>query len=149
MAEGKLTNKQEMFCAEYLIDLNATQAAIRAGYSEKTAKDIGCENLAKPNIQAKLAVLMKERSEKTKIDAAWVLTQAAKVHQMCMQAEPVFVGGEPTGEYKFDSSGANKSLEIIGKHVDVQAFLTKQEVKAEIKEVKSFSEMYGNSNGNS
>lgn len=48
----KLTAKQQRFVDEYLIDLNATQAAIRAGYSEKTAKDIGCENLAKPNISA-------------------------------------------------------------------------------------------------
>lgn len=129
MADGKLTDKQEMFCAEYLIDLNATQAAIRAGYSEKTANRMGSENLSKPDLQEKIAELMSARSEKTKINAAWVLTQAAKVHQMCMQAEPVIVGGEPTGEYKFDSSGANKSLEIIGKHVDVQAFLTKQETK--------------------
>ena len=125
----ELTKKQEMFCLEYLVDLNATQAAMRAGYSEKTAGKIGSENLKKPEVQERLAELMRERSEKTKIDAAWVLTQAAKVHQMCMQAEPVIVGGEPTGEYKFDSSGANKSLEIIGKHVDVQAFLTKQETK--------------------
>lgn len=46
-----LTDKQEMFCREYLIDLNATQAAIRAGYSEKTAPTIACENLIKPNVQ--------------------------------------------------------------------------------------------------
>ena len=47
----KLTNKQQRFIDEYLIDLNATQAAIRAGYSEDTAAAIGCENLTKPNIQ--------------------------------------------------------------------------------------------------
>lgn len=46
-----LTPKQTRFIREYLIDLNATQAAIRAGYSKRTAKDIACENLAKPNIQ--------------------------------------------------------------------------------------------------
>ena len=45
-----LTAKQEMFVKEYLIDLNATQAAIRAGYSPDTAKEIGCENLTKPNV---------------------------------------------------------------------------------------------------
>lgn len=45
-----LTDKQQRFVDEYLIDLNATQAAIRAGYSEKTAKEIGSENLTKPNI---------------------------------------------------------------------------------------------------
>lgn len=47
----KLTAKQERFCDEYVIDCNATQAAIRAGYSEKTAYSIGHENLSKPEIQ--------------------------------------------------------------------------------------------------
>jgi phage terminase small subunit len=46
----KLTPKQLQFCKEYLIDLNGAQAAIRAGYSEKTAKEIASENLTKPNI---------------------------------------------------------------------------------------------------
>jgi phage terminase small subunit len=50
-----LTDKQEMFSREYFIDLNATQAAIRAGYSERTARALGCENLAKPNIQNRIA----------------------------------------------------------------------------------------------
>ena len=45
-----LTDKQEMFCREYLVDLNATQAAIRAGYSDKTARSVGNENLTKPDI---------------------------------------------------------------------------------------------------
>ncbi len=47
---SKMTEKQKKFCIEYLKDLNATQAAIRAGYSENTADVIGCENLGKPNI---------------------------------------------------------------------------------------------------
>ena len=46
-----MTEKQKLFCEEYLIDLNATQAALRAGYSEKTAYSIGNENLKKPEIQ--------------------------------------------------------------------------------------------------
>lgn len=126
---AKLTDKQEMFCLEYIKDLNATQAAIRAGYSEKTARQIGTENIAKPVIQERLSELMRERSEKTKIDAEWVLRQAVKVHDRCMQAEPVIVNGEPTGEFKFEAAGANKSLELIGKHVNVQAFLDKKETK--------------------
>ena len=48
---ANLTPKQSRFIDEYLIDLNATQAAIRAGYSEHTAKEMGCENLTKPNIK--------------------------------------------------------------------------------------------------
>lgn len=68
-----LTDKQEMFCKEYMIDLNATQAAIRAGYSEKTADVIGCENLVKPNIQAYIADLKAKRSEKVEVTAEKIL----------------------------------------------------------------------------
>ena len=57
----KLTPKQQLFCDEYLIDLNATQAAIRAGYSEKTARDIGAENLTKPNIRSYIDARMAEK----------------------------------------------------------------------------------------
>lgn len=70
---SKLTEKQLMFCKEYLIDLNATQSAIRAGYSEKTAIVIGSENLAKPNIQAKIQEFMSKRSEKIQITSDDVL----------------------------------------------------------------------------
>ena len=125
---AKLTDKQEMFCKEYIIDLNATQAAIRAGYSEKTANEQGCQNLAKLNIQERIAELKEDREKRLVIDADWVLQQAVKVHMMCMQAEPVIVGGEPTGEYKFDSSGANKALELVGKHVNIQAWKEKAEI---------------------
>lgn len=68
-----LTAKQELFAKEYLVDLNATQAAIRAGYSEKTAKEIGCENLTKPNIQEYIKEAMNKRSQKVEIDADYVL----------------------------------------------------------------------------
>ena len=75
MPKPKLTPKQQMFCEEYLIDLNATQAAIRAGYSEKTARDIACENLAKPNISDEIAELKQKRSEKIEIDSNNVLKE--------------------------------------------------------------------------
>ena len=51
---GRLTEKQELFCLEYIKDLNATQAAIRAGYKKKNARIIGCENLSKPNIKKRI-----------------------------------------------------------------------------------------------
>lgn len=73
-----LTAKQHRFCEEYLIDLNATQAAIRAGYSEDTAGSIGCENLTKPEIQARVAELQAERAAATRIDAAWLLSRLAE-----------------------------------------------------------------------
>ncbi len=77
-----LTAKQEAFCLEYLKDLNATQAAIRAGYSEKTAKDIACENLAKPNISERIAILKGERSEATKTDAEYVLRRLREIDEL-------------------------------------------------------------------
>lgn len=74
-----LTEKQRRFVEEYLIDLNATQAAIRAGYSPKTARDIGCENLTKPNIQAAIDRAMAERSRRTGINQDRVIRELAKV----------------------------------------------------------------------
>jgi phage terminase small subunit len=74
-----LTDKQQRFCEEYLIDLNATQAAIRAGYSEKTAGQIGEQNLKKLEIQTCIQGLQKNRSERTKVTADMVLQELAKV----------------------------------------------------------------------
>ncbi|MCM3130958.1 terminase small subunit [Paenibacillus provencensis] len=68
-----LTAKQKKFAEEYIVDLNATQAAIRSGYSEKTAKSIGQENLTKPDLQEYIQHLMDERSKRTEITADMVL----------------------------------------------------------------------------
>lgn len=76
---AKLTKKQQLFVQEYLIDLNATQAAIRAGYSVESARDIGCENLTKPNIQHEIAVAMAERSKRTGINQDRIVLELAKL----------------------------------------------------------------------
>ncbi|ALB44601.1 terminase small subunit [Clostridium beijerinckii] len=76
---AKLTLKQQIFCDEYLIDLNATQAAIRAGYSPSTAKDIGCENLAKPNIRTYIDKIMAERAKRTGINQDRVIRELARI----------------------------------------------------------------------
>jgi phage terminase small subunit len=78
-ADGTLTAKQQCFVAEYLIDLNATQAAIRAGYSEKTATAIGCENLTKPYIQAAIAVAMEQRQKRTEVTQDRIVAELAKI----------------------------------------------------------------------
>ncbi len=57
----KLTDKQKIFCDEYIISLNATQAAIKAGYAEKTAYAIGAENLKKPKIQSYISERMEQK----------------------------------------------------------------------------------------
>ncbi|MEE9279161.1 MAG: terminase small subunit [Myxococcota bacterium] len=74
-----LNDRQIAFCVEYLKDLNATQAAIRAGYSEKTARVIGPENLSKPAIAERIAKLVEERNERTRIDSDWVLRRLAQI----------------------------------------------------------------------
>lgn len=76
---GKLTPKQELFVHEYLIDLNATQAAIRAGYSEKTAAAIGSENLLKPEIKSAIEELQGKRLGKTEITGERVLAAIAEI----------------------------------------------------------------------
>jgi len=113
-----LTEKQKMFVLEYLVDLNATAAARRAGYSEKTAEIIGHENLRKPNIHTAIQEAQQERSEKLSLSAEWVLGRFKLISDRCIQGEPVLDReGNPTGEWRFDSSGANKATEMIGKHL--------------------------------
>ena len=73
------TDKQRVFVQEYLIDLNATQAAIRAGYSEKTAYSIGQRLLKHVEILTAIQFAMEARSEQTGIDANWVLIRLARL----------------------------------------------------------------------
>lgn len=75
----KLTAKQQCFIEEYLVDLNATQAAIRAGYSKKTAYIIGDENLKKPKIAAAIQAAMSKRSERTEITQDQVVRELARI----------------------------------------------------------------------
>lgn len=77
--KNMLTPKQSMFVEEYLVDLNATQAAIRSGYSKKTARQVGSQNLSKPNIQAAITKAMDERSKRTGITADRVLKEIASM----------------------------------------------------------------------
>ena len=78
---ANLTPKQQRFVEEYLIDLNATQAAIRAGYSEKTAKEIGSENLTKPNIAKAIAEAQEKLSNKAQVTVEMVVQGLLKEAQ--------------------------------------------------------------------
>jgi phage terminase small subunit len=124
----KLTPKQQRFVDEYLIDLNATQAAIRAGYSERTARAIGAENLTKPDIAAAIDAKRMKVAEKAELSVAWVLERLRAVAERCMQSEPVLdKRGEPVmvetsaGDlapaFTFQAAAANRSLELLGKHL--------------------------------
>lgn len=146
-----LTAKQQRFVEEYLIDLNATQAAIRAGYSADTAKSIGSENLTKPDVQEAIAQAQSERSERTKIDADWLLKRLADEADADvadlyaddgsllpvkkwplvwrtglvagLDVEDVKDEGRTIGTVrKIKLSDRIKRLELIGKHINVQAF---------------------------
>lgn len=112
-----LTPKQQRFVEEYLIDLNATQAAIRAGYSAKTASVIAAENLAKPNVAAAVQAAMAARSKDTGINAAWVVKKLVENIERAMQAIPVLdKEGNPTGEYRYEGAVVNGACSLLGKH---------------------------------
>ena len=134
---AKLTARQERFIDEYLIDLNATQAAIRAGYSVKSARAIACENLAKPDIQGAIAEAKRDRSEATKIDSDWVLREAVTLYQRCIQEIKPALHPKSRRQLKddsgnllftFNAAAANRSLELVGKHVDIGAFKDRLEI---------------------
>nr|RAW03656.1 terminase small subunit [Aerococcus urinae] len=78
MTTIKLTAKQQLFVVEYLKDLNATQAAIRAGYSKKSAAEVGHENLRKPQIAEAIEAAMNARTKRAELDADWVLKRLAE-----------------------------------------------------------------------
>lgn len=137
-----LTDKQERFCQEYLIDLNGTQAAIRAGYSEDTAKVIASENLTKPYIKERIKVLQEQIALRLEISQDWVLKRFKDISDRCMTAEPVMIRDEDgniveSGEYKFDSSGANKATEAIAKHL---GFFEKDNKKEVITKIADLTE---------
>ena len=102
----KLTPKQERFVDEYLIDLNATAAAKRAGYSEKTANEIGTQNLVKLSIQEAIAERQKDRQERTEISQDWVVRNLKKIAERSMEHDEA--------PYM---QAANKALELLGKHL--------------------------------
>lgn len=140
-SEKKLTAKQAVFVREYLIDLNATQAAIRAGYSGKTAGAIGDENLKKPEIAEAIQAAMDARSERTEITADYVLKSIYSTMERCKQAEPVFdrkgdpveielEDGTMARAYTFNAGGVLKGAELLGKHLKM--FTDKIEVSGSL-----------------
>jgi len=92
-----MTAKQQRFCDEYLIDLNATQAAIRAGYSKKTANRIATENLSKPVIKAFIEARMAEKQSELIADQDEVLKYLTSVMRGQSKAEIVVVEGTGDG----------------------------------------------------
>ncbi|WP_323982113.1 terminase small subunit [Novosphingobium aureum] len=145
-----MNDKQRRFVEEYLIDLNATQAAIRAGYSAKTASSQGERLLRHVEVSAAILEQKRDRSDRTKVDADWLLSRLALEAEADLadlyddngDLRPVkewpliwrqglIQGVETVREGKGEDfsivdkvkiSDRTKRLELIGKHVDVQAF---------------------------
>lgn len=130
--------KQEKFCIEYLVDLNGTQAAIRAGYSKRSATVTAARMLTKANIQEKIRELKDAQEKRTLVTADFVITGLKTIAERCMQGEEVRdKDGNPTGEWEFDSSGANRAFELLGKHLN----LFKESVDLNIKTYEHFKKM--------
>lgn len=124
MTQRPLTPKQKVFVAEYLIDLNATQAAIRAGYSAKTASRIGPELLGKTCIATAIAEQQKARETRTLITADKVLTDIQAVKEDAMQ----IVLDRDGNKVMADRFAALKAAELLGKHLKL--FTDRVEVEA-------------------
>ena len=98
-----LSPKRERFVKEYLVDLNATQAAIRAGYSENSAKQQDSALLTLHDVQARVQELQAERSVRTRIDQDWVITELVDTYREARNVKHL--------------PAANQSLQLIGRHL--------------------------------
>lgn len=153
---ARLTAKQKRFIEEYLIDLNATQAAIRAGYSVESAKEIGCENLTKPNIQQAIEKQMAERSKRTGVNQDRIIMELARIAFInpsdiidssdasikesaseddlaCIQSVKVKISEGEKGsltEREIRLNDKIKALEMLGRHLGM--FKDKVELEGEI-----------------
>jgi len=114
-----MTRKQTLFIAEYLANgLNATRAAVSAGYSKKTARPIGAENLTKPLIAAAIAGKTGKRLAELEVTADYVLKTIVSTIERCQQAEQVTYQGSPVpGMYKFDPTSVLKGAELLGRYL--------------------------------
>lgn len=118
-----LTDMQKKFVIEYVDCYNATQAAIRAGYSEKTARQQGSRLLTNVDVLARVREEQEKAVERSGISQARVILALWDVYERCMTAVPVmeFDRGSgqmiETGEYTFDSKGALRALELVGKYL--------------------------------
>ena len=120
----KLTLKQQRFADEYIISGNATEAAIKAGYSKKTAYSIGLENLKKPEIKKLIDEKLKELSDKKIADQQEVLAYLTSVLRGETQSEIVVVEGQGEGVSKAkpiqkapDERERLKAAELLGKRM--------------------------------
>ena len=121
--QRKLTRKMELFCQEYIVDYNGTKAAIRAGYEERSARSTASKLLAKSNVRSRVRELQAEQVERMAATQDFVVQQLIETYQKCCEPTPVMVWDNnereyvPKGTYEFDSKGATKALELLGRHL--------------------------------
>ena len=137
--EKKMTEKQKRFCDEYLIDLNATQAAIRAGYSKKTAKVIANENLTKPNIKEYIAERMAEKEKELIADQDEVLKYLTSVLRGESLSTEIVVEGIGEGcseartmDKKPSEKDKLKAAELLGKRYGLYTDKVETDVDMEL-----------------
>ena len=117
--EKRLTDRRELFCREYIVDYVGTHAAIRAGYSEKTAKVQASQLLKDETILERIRELQKDACNALVVSPEYVIQRAVEGLQRCMQAVPVMTFNKETKQYEasgqwvFDAKGAAKFLEIL------------------------------------
>jgi phage terminase small subunit len=125
---SELTNRQARFVEEYLLDLNAKQAAIRAGYSPNTAEAQASRLLSLVKVQRAVSESIDRRTARVEVDQDWVLSRLALIAERCLQhvpvqdrhGNPVLVetpDGELAAAYTFQANGATRALELLGKHL--------------------------------
>lgn len=109
---------RDRFVEEYLVDLNATQAAIRAGYSPKTARSQGARLLADANVAAAIAKAKAARAERVALDQDYVLDLLHEIAEKCRGNKKVTITrkGKDVAVRIFDQAGANKAADLLGKH---------------------------------
>lgn len=123
-----LTIQEEGYARARAMGMSQKEAVALITGGKTTAVSAGSHWEKKAHVKARIDELRREITEraveKASVDRAWVLGNLKKVVNRCLQEEPVMKGGEPTGEFKFDSMGANRALELIGKELGM--FLEKK-----------------------
>ena len=138
---AKLTAKQQRFCDEYLIDLNATQAAIRAGYSEKTAAVIATENLRKPNIAEYIKIRMDEKEKGLIADQNEVMKYLSAVMRREKTESVVVTLKRETSTYKPDAEGKMRKQTIKEEYPEIV------KVPAQLRDANKAAELLGKAYG--
>jgi phage terminase small subunit len=118
-AAAALTMKQRRFVEEYLIDLNATKAAIRAGYSARTAHSAGPRLLENVEVSKAIRAGMEARAERTRVTADDVIATIEQTIRRCAEAECVrdARGNVVEGKYTFDAKNVLRGCELLGRHL--------------------------------